>query len=179
VAPGREHGMDPARYRMHHGPAAHGDHAAHGAPAGEVCSPTWAQPAPDGRSVFVACNQRSEVVEIARDGWRVVRRFATGPSPYNLEVTPDGRYLVVTLRSREAPAVEVHDLRSGRRVASIPTSTTLAHGLAATADSRFVFVSVEGVGSEPGRVDVINLGTLRRVASVEVGQQATGIAVMR
>jgi hypothetical protein len=34
------------------------------------------------------------------------------------------------------------------------------------------------VGAEPGRVDVIDLRAFRRVASVGVGQQATGIAVV-
>jgi DNA-binding beta-propeller fold protein YncE len=186
VQPGREHGMPAARYRMHHGPGGHhgGAHAAehgaeHGEATGAVCSPTWAQPGPDGRHLYVACNGNREVLEIAREGWSVTRRFATGENPYNVEVTPDGRYLLVTLRSRTAAAVEVHDLRTGRRAASIATSTSLAHGLAVTADSRFAFVSVEGVGAEPGKVDVIDLASLRRVASVEVGQQAAGIAVMR
>jgi DNA-binding beta-propeller fold protein YncE len=189
VQPGREHGMPAARYRMHHGPggqhgadhgAAREDHGAeHGTATGAVCSPTWAQPSADGRHLYVPCNRNREVLEIARDGWSVTRRFATAESPYNVETTPDGRWLLVTLRSRTGAAVEVHDLRSGRRVASIPTSTSLAHGVVATADSRFAFVSVEGVGAEPGRVDVIDLVALRRVASVEVGQQAAGIAVMR
>ena len=34
---------------------------------------------------------------------------------------------------------------------------------------------VDGVGSEPGTVDVIDLATLKRVASVDLGQQAGGI----
>jgi hypothetical protein len=35
------------------------------------------------------------------------------------------------------------------------------------------------VGAEPGKVDVIDLSTFERVASVEVGQQASGIAFWR
>jgi DNA-binding beta-propeller fold protein YncE len=42
-------------------------------------------------------------------------------------------------------------------------------------DSRYAFVTQEGVGAEPGAVDVIDLRTLARVASVDVGQQAGGI----
>jgi hypothetical protein len=37
-------------------------------------------------------------------------------------------------------------------------------------------VSSEGVGAAPGTVDVWDLAALARVASVEVGQQAGGIA---
>jgi hypothetical protein len=36
-------------------------------------------------------------------------------------------------------------------------------------------VSVEGVGSQPGTVDINDLVALKKVASVDVGQQAGGI----
>lgn len=174
VAPGAEGPRD-AR-----GGAAAG-HAGmrHGAAGARVCSPTWAQPAHDGARVFVACNRSDEVLEIDVEGWRITRRFPTGQAPYNLEVSPDGRVLLVTLKNRTAPAVEVIDLASGRSLARVPTATVLPHGLAVTPDARYVFVTVEGVSSEPGRVDVVDLTTLERVATVEVGQQAGGIAVVR
>jgi hypothetical protein len=35
---------------------------------------------------------------------------------------------------------------------------------------------VEGVGAEPGTVEVIDLATFRRVAAVDVGQMSGGIA---
>jgi len=37
-------------------------------------------------------------------------------------------------------------------------------------------VTAEGVGGEPGAVDVFDLQALERVASVDVGQQAGGVA---
>jgi DNA-binding beta-propeller fold protein YncE len=166
--------------RQPHGHAG-GAHAgpASGAAAGqEVCSPTWAEPSADGRRVFVTCNRAREVLEIDVERWELVRRFATGDSPYNIGVTPDGRHLLVTLRNRTDPALEVFELGTGRRVGRVETSTTLPHGIAVSGDSRYAFVSVEGVGAEPGRVDVIDLRAFRRVASVGVGQQATGIAVV-
>jgi DNA-binding beta-propeller fold protein YncE len=52
----------------------------------------------------------------------------------------------------------------------------VAHGVVVSPDSRYAFVSVEGVGAEPGKVDVYDLRALARVASVAVGQQASGIA---
>jgi len=45
-------------------------------------------------------------------------------------------------------------------------------------DNRYAFVSLEGIGDEPGTVDVIDLRTFARVASVDVGRQAGGIAVV-
>lgn len=149
--------------------------AGHGEPG---CSPTWVEPSADGRTVFVTCNRAAEVIEIDVDGWRIARRFQTGESPYNLAVTPDGRLLLVSLRNRTDTALEIFDLASGRRVGRVPLSTTLAHGIAVTDDSRYAFVTVEGVGSEPGKVDVVDLRAFRLVSSVGVGQQATGVAVV-
>ncbi|MBA2670715.1 MAG: YncE family protein, partial [Gemmatimonadetes bacterium] len=129
--------------------------------------------------VFVACNRSNEILEIDVGSWTLVRRISTGEGPYNLEPTPDGRLLLATLKNRNAPATEIFDISTGRSVGRIANATVLPHGIAITSDSRFAFVSVEGVGAEAGRVDVIDLATLSRVASVEVGQQAAGIAVVR
>ncbi len=153
------------------------DHSAHGAghtmPA-PSCSPTWAQPSADGARIYVACNKADQIVELDRAGWAITRRFATGRGPYNLAVTPDGRLLVATLK--QGGAVQVFDLASGTSVLQAKSSTTISHGVVVTPDSRYAFVSSEGVGAAPGTVDVWDLGALARVASVEVGQQAGGIA---
>lgn len=159
--------------------SAHSGHAAGGtSTAARVCSPTWAQPSADGARVYVACNKTSEVLEVDARTWQLTRRFATGEAPYNLAATPDGKYLLVTLKNRKAPATEIIELATGRTAARIPASTVLPHGVAVTPDSRFAVVSAEGVGSEPGRVDVLDLRTLRRTSTLEVGQQAGGIAVV-
>jgi hypothetical protein len=52
----------------------------------------------------------------------------------------------------------------------------VTHGVAISPDSRYAFVSSEGVGAAPGKVDVWDLVALRRVAEVVVGQHAGGIA---
>jgi DNA-binding beta-propeller fold protein YncE len=49
------------------------------------------------------------------------------------------------------------------------------HGVVVSPDDRYAFVSVEGVGSEPGTVEVIDLATLKTVASVDVPEEAAGI----
>jgi DNA-binding beta-propeller fold protein YncE len=138
------------------------------------CSPTWAQPSADGKKVFVACNKSDEILEVDRDAWAVSRRIATGRGPYNLAVTPDGRLLVATLK--QGGAVELFDLTSGTSVAKLKTSTTVTHGVVVSPDSRYAFVSSEGVGAAPGKVDVYDLAARALVGSVDVGQQASGIA---
>jgi DNA-binding beta-propeller fold protein YncE len=159
--------------------AAQGAPMSHDAAAGvEVCSPTWAEPSADGQTVFVTCNRAREVIEVDVESWTVVRRFATGESPYNLAVSPDGRLLLVSLRNRTDAMLEIYDLRSGDRVGRVPASTTLVHGIAVTADSRYAFVTSEGIGAQPGKVDVVDLTNMRKVATVDVAQQATGVALV-
>ena len=60
-------------------------------------------------------------------------------------------------------------------LARIPATRREVHGAAISADDRYAFISQEGVGSEPGTVDVIDLRALQKVATIDVGQQAGGI----
>lgn len=138
------------------------------------CSPTWAQPSADGRKIYVACNKADEILEVDRDKWMLTRRIPTGRGVYNLAVTPDGKLLVATLK--QGGMFEIFDLAGGKSLARLKTSTTLAHGVAVSPDSRYAFVSSEGVGSAPGKVDVFDLRALARAGTVDVGQQASGIA---
>jgi DNA-binding beta-propeller fold protein YncE len=138
------------------------------------CSPTWAQPSFDGQSIFVACNKADEILEIDRAKWAVTRRFKTGRGPYNLAVSSDGALLVATLK--QGHMTEVFDLKTGASKAQLRNSTTVAHGVVVSPDSRYAFVTSEGVGSAPGKVDVYDLRSLTKVGTVDVGQQASGIA---
>ncbi|MEI6739543.1 MAG: YncE family protein [Gemmatimonadaceae bacterium] len=145
-------------------------------PGDVSCSPTWAQPSPDGRVVWVACNKSSEIVEIDAESWRVRRRLPAGAGVYNLGVTHNGQRLIAT-NKRDA-SVSVFDVASGKELARIPTTRKVVHGVAVSEDDRYAFISVEGVGSEPGTVEVIDLAALKRVATVDVGPQAGGIEVV-
>ena len=138
-----------------------------------TCSPTWAEPSVDGRSVWVACNKSNDLVEIDVGTWTMKRRVPAGDGIYNLAASRDGRLIVGT--NKRAQSVSVVDAASGRELARIATTRRVPSGLVISPDSRYAFVTQEGVGSEPGTVDVIDLRTLARVASVDVGQQAGGI----
>lgn len=136
------------------------------------CGPTWVAPSIDGKFVYVACNRNAEVLEIDRESWSVSRRFSTGAGPYNLDVTPDGKRLVVTYKG--AQATGVIDLASGE-TRSVANTRRLPHGVAISTDSRYAFISVEGIGGEPGTVDIIDLAEATLAASLDVGKQAGGI----
>ncbi|MDH5234393.1 MAG: YncE family protein [Gemmatimonadota bacterium] len=138
-----------------------------------TCSPTWVQPSSTGARIYVACNKGDEILELDRDAWAISRRFKTGRGPYNLAVTPDGKLLVATLK--QGSKAEIFDLASGSSLAQVATSNTLAHGVTISSDSRYAFVSSEGVGAQPGKVDVFDLAARQKVATIDVGQQPSGI----
>jgi DNA-binding beta-propeller fold protein YncE len=138
--------------------------------------PTWADPHPSDPFVYVPHNGGDEVVEVHRDKWEVTRRFETGDGtkPYNLEVSPDGSTLVVSYKGTGETGI--WNLETGKREARLSNTRPVTHGVVVSPDSRYAFVSAEGIGGEPGAVDVFDLRSNERVASVEVGQQAGGIA---
>ncbi|MBK8248930.1 MAG: YncE family protein [Gemmatimonadetes bacterium] len=146
----------------------------HGASMTSTCSPTWAQPAATGSMVYVTCNKVDQVFEVDASTWKITRRFSTGVGPYNLAVTPDGKYLLVTLK--KGAGFEMIDLASGQSVYREKLSTTIGHGVAVSKDSKYAFVSSEGVGAQPGKVDVFDLANRKKVGTADVGQQASGIA---
>ncbi|HEX2271766.1 MAG TPA: WD40 repeat domain-containing protein, partial [Pyrinomonadaceae bacterium] len=142
-------------------------------PGDDSCSPTWAEPAVDGPSVYVACNNSSEIVEVNTRDWQVVRRIGARAGVYNLDVTRDGLRLVAT--NKRDQSVSIYDLKSGKELARLPTKRKVLHGVVITPDDRYAFVSVEGIGSEPGTVEVIDLTALKTVATVDVAPTAAGI----
>lgn len=176
---GQEMGMDGAPVVMA-APGAH-DMSGHGmatpAAGDPGCSPTWAQPSADGSRIYVACNKASDIVEIDVASWRMLRRIPAGNGVYNMAVSRDGTKLVAT--NKRGQSVSVIELPSGRELARIPTSRKVVHGAAITADDRYAFITVEGVGSEPGTVEVIDLRALTTVATVDVGPMAGGVDILR
>ena len=75
--------------------------------------------------------------------------------------------------------MSIYDTATGKELARIPTRRKVVHGVAVSPDDRYAFISVEGIGSEPGTVEVIDLRALASVAQVDVGQQAGGIDFLR
>ncbi len=176
---GKEMGMAGAPAAMASG-AAH-DMSGHGmtAPAAgdPACSPTWAQPSSDGTKIYAACNKTSDIVEIDVATWTMTRRIPTGAGVYNLAATRDGTKLIAT--NKRGQSVSIIELPSGRELARIATTRRVVHGAAVSPDDRYVFVTVEGIGSEPGTLEIIDLRTLKIVATVDVGQMAGGVDVLR
>jgi WD40 repeat protein len=168
LAPGKEMGMKGEPYPAF--VASMGDHAEMNHKP--VCTPTWAQPSNDGSVVYVACNQTNDIVAVDTNSWTMLRRFPAGNGVYNLAMTKDGRLIATNKRGQ---SVSVFDPVAGKELARIPTQRKVVHGAVVTPDDRYVFISVEGVGSEPGTVEIIDLATYKTVAAIDVGSQAAGI----
>jgi DNA-binding beta-propeller fold protein YncE len=176
---GREAGMSGAPMRMPHAERASAS-AGHGteAPAAgdESCSPTWAQPSRTTASVFVACNGSSDIVEVGLREWKLVRRIPAGAGVYNLAMTRDGRLIATNRRDQ---SVSVIDTETGAELTRVRTRRKVVHGVAVSPDDRYAFISLEGVAAEPGTVEILDLKSLTMVGSVDVGQQAGGLDVVR
>lgn len=152
------------------------EHTAHSAPLTAhtpTCSPTWVQPSADGSRVYVACNKSNEILEIDVERWALARRLPAGDGVYNLAVTHDGRLLLAT--NKRGQSVSVFELTTGKELARVATQRRIVHGVVVSPDDRYAFVSVEGIGSQPGTMEVIDLRTRTAVAAADVGQMAGGI----
>jgi DNA-binding beta-propeller fold protein YncE len=145
-------------------------------PGDTSCSPTWAEPSANGSSIFVACNASSEIVEINASTWTLVRRIPARAGVYNLEVTRDGRRLIAT--NKRDQSVSIYELKSGTELARVPTKRKVLHGVVVSPDDRYAFVTVEGVGSEPGTVEIIDLSTLKTVTTLDLPPGAAGIDLL-
>ena len=142
-------------------------------PGDSSCSPTWAEPSVDGSSIFVACNASSEIVEIDTASWKLIRRIPARAGVYNLETTRDGQRLITT--NKRDQSISIYELKTGRELARLPTKRKVLHGVVVSPDDAYAFVTVEGVGSEPGTVEIIDLAALKTVATIDVPPGAAGI----
>ena len=136
--------------------------------------PTWVSPHPKTRHVYCALNGKATIVEVDLDQWAISRRWECAAGPYNLDISGDGRYLVATYKT--AGKIGVWDLHKGLEVMRIPSTRGVTHGVVISPDGRYAFVTAEGRNSEPGALDVIDLVNRGKIATVDVGLQAGGIA---
>jgi DNA-binding beta-propeller fold protein YncE len=135
--------------------------------------PTWVTPHPTQPKVYVAGNGSNEIIEIDTDLWEITDRIDTGKGPYNIDISSNGKFLVATLKGDAKTLVWEIDKKKQSVVAN---NSSVTHGVVISPDSKFAFVTVEGIGGEPGLVDVIDIKKAKVVSSLKIGKQAGGIA---
>ncbi|MFN2571025.1 MAG: YncE family protein [Gemmatimonadales bacterium] len=152
-------------------------HAGGAGPPAHDCMPTFVSVSPDDRRLYVACNHGNTLQVLDAGSLEVIQEIPVGAGAYNVEPSSDGHWVIVT--NKKAQSVSLIDAQRLVEVAKIPTSKSLPHGVAYSPDGRWAFISQESVGADPGAVDVIDLSTHARVASIAVPRQPTGIAILR
>jgi YVTN family beta-propeller protein len=155
----------------HHRPVGSAPHSG----AGE-CAPTYISVSPDDQRLFVACNTGNTLQVWDAGTFRRLKEIPVGKGAYNVEPSPDGKLVLVT--NKKDQSVSVIDAAALTETARIPTSNRIVHGIAYSPDSRLAYVSCESIGVDPGAVDVIDLRSRARVATVAISGQPTGITVL-
>ena len=172
--------MTVAGARAAGGPGAgHAGHAATAPAAGAAapCSPTFVTVSTDDRRLFVACNSGNALQVWDAATMAKVGDVPVGKGAYNVEPSPDGRLVVVT--NKKEKSVSIVDAASLKEVARVATTKPFVHGVAFAPDGRYVYISSESVGADPGAVDMIDLQQRRVVATVPIPAQPTGITIQR
>lgn len=155
----------------HHGPAASASQAHRG-----ECSPTYVSVSPDDKRLYVACNASNILQVWDAQTFRRIKTIPVGKGAYNVEPTSDGRVVIVT--NKKDQSISLIDAASLVETARIPTSKKVVHGVAYSPDSKLAYVSCESIGADSGSVDVIDLARRKRVGSIAIAGQPTGITLL-
>jgi YVTN family beta-propeller protein len=158
------------------GPAHHGPAAPLVRGTARECSPTFVSVSPDDRRLYVACNYGNNLQVWDAAALTLIKEVPVGNGAYNVEPSPDGRLVLVT--NKKDQSVSLIDAAKLVEVKRIPTSKKIVHGVAYSPDGRLAYVSSESIGTDPGAVDVIDLARRRRVGSIAVAGQPTGITIL-
>jgi len=143
----------------------------------DACMPTFVSVSPEDTRLYVACNHSDELMVLDARTLDLVKAIPAGHGAYNVEPSPDGKWLIVT--NKKDQSVSLIDAATLAEVARIATTKPFPHGVAYSPDSRYAFISQESKGVDPGAVNVIDLQTKASVASVAVPLQPTGITILR
>jgi YVTN family beta-propeller protein len=154
-----------------------GHGGAQGATLHDACMPTFVSVSADDGRLYVACNHSDELLVLDARTLELVKRVPTGHGAYNVEPSPDGRWVIVT--NKKDQSVSLIDAAALTEAARIPTSKPFPHGIAYSPDGRYAFISQESKGVDPGAVNAIDLQAKASVASIAVPLQPTGITILR
>ncbi len=170
-------------------PAGSSEHAGHdmstmpmtgpkgGPDLSKECAPTFVSVSPDDKTLYAACNVGYTMQVWDAATMTFIKELPTGKGAYNVEPSPDGRFVIVT--NKKDQSISVFDARTLSEVARIPTTKKIVHGIAYSPDSKLAFITQESIGADPGAVDMIDLATLKNVATLAVPAQPTGISTWR
>jgi YVTN family beta-propeller protein len=158
-------------------PAAAAAPAASGPPQSRVCAPTFVSVSPDDSRLYVACNTGNTLQVLDAGTLGLVKEVEVGHGAYNVEPSPDGRWVIVT--NKKDQSVSLVDARTLTEMARIPTAKKIVHGVAYSPDGRYAYISAESIGADPGSVDRLDLAQRKMTATIAVPAQPTGVTIRR
>ena len=140
-------------------------------------SPHGIRISPDGKQAWVANLKGGTVSVIELQTRKQITRIAVGKGPAQVGFSPDGRLGFVSLSKENRVAViDATSLKAIRKV----TVGSAPIQLYATPNSRLLLVANQGTREKPGKsVSMIDLQTLKVVATVETGLGAHGVVIDR
>ena len=152
--------------------------------------PRGIQPAPDGKSLFVALSgspnagpgvdpktlpppdrNADGIGEIDADTYNVKRVIHAGNDPEQLAVSADGTHLYVA--NEDAAQVSVVEIASGNVIATVKTGEE-PEGVTIRPDGKFVYVTSE----DDGAVFAIDTATNKAVKRIPVGHRPRSIGFL-
>ncbi len=158
-----------------------GEPAGHAAAAGpdltKECAPTFVSVSPDDSRLYAACNSSYTLQVWDAVSGRLVKELPTGKGAYNVEVSPDGKLVIVT--NKKDQSVSLFDAVTLAELARIPTTKKIVHGVAFSPDGKYAFISQESIGADPGAIDMIDLATRKTVSTLPVPAQPTGLSIRK
>ena len=158
------------------GASQHGSAASPSQAHSGECSPTYVSVSPDDKRLYVACNASNVVQVWDAQTFQRIKTIPVGKGAYNVEPSSDGRVVVVT--NKKDQSISLIDAARLVETARIPTSKKVVHGVAYSPDSKLAYVSCESVGADAGAVDVIDLAGRKRIGSIAIAGQPTGITLL-
>ena len=141
------------------------------------CMTTFVSVSPDDSLLYLACNHSNELQVRRARTLELVRRLPTGTGAYNVEPSPDGRWVVVTNKKNQS--VSIFDTRTWTEAARVQTTKRIPHGVAFSPDGKYVYVTQESVGADPGAIDAIDLASMRTVGTMAIPLQPTAVTIWR
>lgn len=142
---------------------------------------------PDSKKAFITCRKSGEVRVLDIEQQKIVDSIKVGSTPLIPAITPDGKTVFVA--NRNSNSVSAINTATHAIAFTIDNVGVEPHGVAVSKDGQFLYVSCENLGvSDPphhpttggkkvGFVKIIDIARRAVIASLEVGNFASGMAV--
>lgn len=142
---------------------------------------------PDSKFAYITCRKSGEVRVLDIEQMTIIDSITVGTFPLIPAATPDGGYIFVA--NRNSNSVSAINTATRKIAYTIDSVGVEPHGIAVSKDGMFLYVSCENIGvSEPphhptiggkkaGFMKIIEIAKKTVVASLEVGNFGSGMAV--